>query len=346
MINFGNNITSAADPLEEIRESDLYSRIVRPHPNQETLLRRLRILYTVDTKQYTALKKQLPYFVCAAFNPPFRRKENFAYADCFMIDIDHLSAKGLNLGEVRKTVNADTRVAMSFVSPSRDGLKVMFRLKNRCYDAGLYSIFYKDFLKRFSTEYHLEQVVDTVTCDVTRACFLSYDPEAFYREESDKVALEDYVDENNPVGIFDIKREQDEAEAQSQREAPARETDPDADVMKQIKERLHLGQRRPPAVRPPAFVPQELRDLRNDLQAYLEAAGVVVNDVIDIQYGMKIRCSLGLRMSEVNLFYGKRGFNTVISPRTGTDAEFNELTRDLISEFLANYRFQSQPPFL
>ena len=342
MISYGKNITSAADPLEEVSEVNLYNQILTPTQDIEILLRRLRILYTVDTKQYTAQKKLLPYFVCAAFNPQFRRKENFAYADCFTIDIDHLTDKGLNTNSVREEVNGDTRVAMSFVSPSRDGLKVIFRLKERCYDAGLYSIFYKEFVKRFSVLHHLEQVVDTVTCDVTRACFVSYDTEAFYREDSDKVVLSDYVDETNPAEAFDIKREQDAALKLAQQTAPSPPADPDADVMNQIKSRLNLGQRKQPAQRPPAFVPQVLKDLRNDLQTYLEGAGLVVNGIVDIQYGMKIRCSVCLRMSEVNLFYGKRGFNAVVSPRTGTDAEFNDLTRELVLEFLSTYRFSSQ----
>jgi len=339
MINYGKSIASAADQLEEVSEENLYNQILNPPQDIEILLRRLRILYTVDIKQYAAQKKLLPYFVCASFNPAFRRKENFAYADSFVVDIDHLSAKGLNLGDVRSEINGDSRVALSFVSPSEDGLKVMFRLSERCYDAGIYSVFYREFVKRFSALHHLEQVVDTVTCDVSRACFMSFDAEAFYRADSERIVLSDYADENNPIEMFDLKREQDAAQQQAQRMQPSSPADPDADVMNQIKARLNLGQRKQAAARPPVFVPQVLKDLRNDLQSFLEGAGLVVNGIVDIQYGMKIRCSVGLRMSEVNLFFGKRGFNAVVSPRTGTDGEFNELTRQLIVEFLYAYRF-------
>ena len=38
--------------------------------------------------------------------------------------------------------------------------------------------------------------------------------------------------------------------------------------------------------------------------------------------------------SEINLFYGKRGFSVVISPRLGTNEELNELLADLVKSFL------------
>ena len=56
----------------------------------------------MDKNGYSQLKRKLPYFVCGQFNPPFRRKENFAYTENFMLDFDHLSSKQLSLKEVRE----------------------------------------------------------------------------------------------------------------------------------------------------------------------------------------------------------------------------------------------------
>lgn len=37
-----------------------------------------------------------------------------------------------------------------------------------------------------------------------------------------------------------------------------------------------------------------------------------------------------LKQAEINLFFGKKGFSVVQSPRTGTNAELNQLMADLI----------------
>ena len=45
--------------------------------------------------------------------------------------IDHLSEKGLSLADTRKRIEKDTRTVLSFVSPGEDGLKVLFKFKER-----------------------------------------------------------------------------------------------------------------------------------------------------------------------------------------------------------------------
>ena len=43
---------------------------------------------------------------------------------------------------------------------------------------------------------------------------------------------------------------------------------------------------------------------------------------------------LGTKLAEINLFYGKKGFSVIKSPRTGTNVELNELTMMLIKEYI------------
>lgn len=43
---------------------------------------------------------------------------------------------------------------------------------------------------------------------------------------------------------------------------------------------------------------------------------------------------MGMKQAEVNLFYGKRGFSVVQSPRTGTNADLNQLMANLITGFI------------
>ena len=143
MISFGTNIQSNADMLQKIPVKYLYDSLRHPRPDIVSSIRQLRIVRELDNKQYSSLKRKLPYLVCGMFNPPYRRTENFAYTEYFIIDIDHLSEKGLSLADTRKCIEKDTRTVLSFVSPGEDGLKVLFKLKERCYDSGLYSLFYK-----------------------------------------------------------------------------------------------------------------------------------------------------------------------------------------------------------
>ena len=334
MIMLGTNIQSADDPLKKIEESELYNRIVRPEAYVEAKIRQLRIAYQIAPKQYSEQKRALPYIVCGIFNPPYRNTENFGYTECFIVDIDHLSEKGLTVDAVKARISDDQRILMFFTSPSEDGVKVMFRLRERCYDSGLYSIFYKEFLRRFSEQYQLEQVADKRTSDVTRACFLSIDNEAYFNNECEPVDMGLYVQQYDPLAMFDLMAKQKKEE----KKLPADDTtslpsDPDKEIMDRIKQRLHPNSK---SIRrkPDAFVPEQLNMIIDDLVAYIQDTGLMVSEIIDIQYGKKIRISMGMKLAEINLFFGKRGFSVVKSPRSGTNGELNDLTAQLIQSFI------------
>ena len=83
-----------------------------------------------------------------------------------------------------------------------------------------------------------------------------------------------------------------------------------------------------------AYVPDQLNEIIAELKLFIEETGLQVTEIINIQYAKKIRARLGQKESEVNLFYGKRGFSIVISPRLGTNEELNELLADLVKTFL------------
>lgn len=337
MIMVGRNITSAADKLVKVREDYLFQQLRHPKPEIERLVNQLRIIYTLDPKMYGVQKKELPYFVCAAFTPEFRKKENFAYTESFLVDVDHLSAKGFELEQIRQTLCKDNRVMMCFASPSEDGLKLMFRLNERCYDAGLYSLFYKQFLHKFAVQYGIEQVVDQVTSDVSRACFISIDRNAYFNPNCEFVSIKDYVDTDNPYELFSNARK---TEAEIKATLPEEKTkkkqpnDPEKEVINQIKETLKL---KTPKVAKEVYVPQELNDIVDDIKKYIEQTGITVSDIVSIQYGKKLRFKLGLKQAELNLFYGKRGYSVVISPRCGTDSEMNELVAELVQTFIDTY---------
>ncbi len=334
MIMYGINIQSADDPLVKMEESELYHRIVHPEASVEAKIRQLRVAYQIAPKQYNEQKRTLPYAVCGIFNPPYRKTENFGYTECFVLDIDHLSEKGLTIETVKARIRDDQRVLMSFTSPSEDGVKIMFRLRERCYDSGLFSVFYKEFLRKFSEQYQLEQVADKRTSDVTRACFLSFDSDAYFNSEFEPVDMGLYVQATDPLAMFDLMAKQKKAEKEQPVEDPATTpSDPDKDIMDRIKQCLHPNSRTI-RKRPDAFVPEQLNMIMEDLVTYIQDTGLVVTEIIDIQYGKKIRISMGMKQAEINLFFGKRGFSVVKSPKSGTNGELNDITAQLIQSFV------------
>lgn len=217
----------------------------------------------------------------------------------------------------------------------------MFKLKERCYDSGLYSLFYKSFLMRFSDQYTLRQVVDARTSDVTRACFISVDPDAYYNPEADTVDMSAFLEVDNPSALFEQKRRQEQILKENESTSSKKNDgmgplDPDKETMDKIKQMLNPKAKKEKA---PVFVPKELDVIMPKLQPYIEETGVTVSEVINIQYGKKIRFKLGIKQAEVNLFFGKKGFSVVRSPRSGTNAELNELMAELVSNFINEYEY-------
>lgn len=334
MISAGSNITGSADQLHKATVKYLYDSLRNPRQEILSAIRQLRIAREIDSKQYSLLKRRLPYLVCGMFNPPYRRTENFAYTEYFIIDIDHLSDKGFSIVDLRKQIEADDRVVLSFLSPGEDGLKVFFKLKERCYDSGLYSLFYKEFLMQFSVQYALQQVIDTRTSDVARACFISVDPDAYYNPEAVSVDMNAFINVDDSYVLFEQKRQQEKIVKTNEatlREKESVVSDPDKEAMDRIKQLLNPRAKKE---RVPVFVPQELEEVMVALKPYVEEAGVTVAEILNIQYGKKIRFKMGMKQAEINLFFGKRGFSVVQSPRTGTNAELNQLMADLITGFI------------
>lgn len=334
MLSAGTNISSSSDSLKKVPVDYLYHSLRNPKSDVESRIRQLRIVRDLDSKQYSLLKRQLPYIVCGMFNPPYRRTDNFAYTEYFILDIDHLSEKELIVSEVRKNIESDNRVLLCFSSPGEDGLKVLFQLKDRCYDAGYYSLFYKAFAQSFSKQHKLEQVIDARTSDVCRACFVSIDHGAYYNTEAVKVDINDYLSQADTTQLFDLKKELTSNESPSGKE---KSVDPDQVVLDQIKSLLNPKADKKNKAKTAPYVPEQLEEIMEDLKKFIEQTGVIVYEVINIQYAKKIRFKTGMRQAEINLFYGKHGYSVVQSPRCGTSSDLNQMMADLIETFLNEY---------
>ena len=334
MLYLGQSITNPSDILQPITEEQVYLKTQQPDPPVADLLRNLQVIRTIDIRKYTEMKRRLPYLVCGTFNPAVRRTENFAYIDSFIIDIDHITEKGLDISHLREFFKQDERVSLCFLSPSGDGLKLHFHLSEKCYDYGLFSLFYKAFGRKLSEQYGLEQVIDSRTSDVTRACFISFDPQIYYNPCPLAVTIEDYVNTQSVQDMFEQKRllEKENRTDDAVSIVPKISVEPDQDAILRIKEILQLKKTK--AEKQPAFVPQQLNDIIEGLQEFLKESGLTITNIRDIQYGKQIHSSLGMKQTECNIFFGKRGFTVVQSPKAGTNAELNALTQELIQLYL------------
>jgi len=339
MIMTGENISAADEKLKKITAENLYKALRKPDSEREAKIRQLRIVYNINKNSYLRQEKSLPYFVCGSYNPPYRKKNNFAYTELFVLDIDNISAKQLDIDKIRAKIEKDERVMMCFATANNDGLRVMFHLKEKCHDAGLFSLFYKQFAYNFAMQYSITQIIDNKTSDVTKPCFISADPKAYFNPKAAIVDLKALVDEENPQQTMQVKAEMQKIEKEQKVRGKAKETahdpDPDKEIMARIKAKLNpRGKFRQETA--PAFVPAELEEIMSGLCNYINETGLEVYEIINIQYGKKIRVKMGIKKSETNLFFGKRGFTAVKSPRAGTNAELNDLVAELIKTYVGS----------
>lgn len=336
MLQAGKNITQPNDPLVKLTPEQLFYWVKNPKPEIEAAIRQLRLVKSLDTKRYNELKRNLPYVVCGIFNPAVRRTEHFAWIDHFILDFDHLTEKNIDLSTLRNLLSTDPQIVLLFASPGNDGLKVLFRLSEKCYDAAKYKLFYKLFARSFARQYQLDQVLDGQTCDVTRACFVSMDPDAYYDPTAEPVRMEAYVDYDNPDLVHDLKqqvREEEQREAEVEG-APVKEAKPpiEEDALKRIKATLNPNYRQ--KQEKVYYVPEEIDKVIQLIVERMEQVGITTHETRSISYGKKFRFSLGVKQAEINVFYGKRGYSVVQSPRQGTNSELNEVTAQIISELL------------
>ena len=321
----GTQIAAPNDPLQKSKLEQIVQTIRHAPLALQHKISQLRLVKGIDARQYQQLKKGLPYFVCSRFHPPYRKKENFAATDYLMLDLDHLGEGNEDLSELKNRVREDPHLLLAFVSPGGDGLKLLFGLDSTCRDPGLYKIFYQAFAVHFARQYQLEQVLDFRTNDVTRACFFSSDPEALYQPEARPLRMQDYLDQDNPDTLAEIRQ----AHGELVRESPiSTEQKPEAqgltdEVLQRIKQQLNPNFKVKTFKN--AFVPEQLEAMWGNIEQTLQQAGFELKTADPIQYGKKIVVGMGPYQAELNIFHGKKGFTVVKTTRNNNHAELMEL---------------------
>ncbi len=338
MIMAGKNIRQFNDPLQKVKVQQLFHGVVHPKPAVLQQIEQLRIVRTINQDQYRKLKIGLPYVTCGIFNPRVRKTENFGYAEYFILDIDHLHEKGFDLDSLREKLKKDDRIVLLFASPGNDGLKVFFKLKEKCYDPKKYSIFYKVFAQAFSQEYQLEQVIDSRTSDVTRACFVSHDAAAYFNNNPQVIDIQAFVDFSKPAEVHDLEKTWSQEKPKPDFEKPDNVlTD---DLLDEIKLKLNPKIKLRP--KRAVFVPEILNKITELVTEEVNKYQISVKDIKNIQYGKQFTFSIDeLRWAEINIFYGKKGFSVVKSTKSGS----NEKLADIVHQVLINLFFELPEKF-
>lgn len=329
MLQWGLHITQSGDPLHKIAVEEMYRRIQKPKAAFQGRIQQLRAVRAMDEKQYRELKKELPYFVCGLFHPSVRRRENFAEIGHFLLDLDHLSQAEIPVEALAQRMHGLPEVEMCFTSPGGDGLKLMFRLGEGCRDAAMFSAFYKVFSRRFADKHNLRQVVDFATSDVSRACFVSFDPEAYYNPDATPIAMENFL----PGLDFELA---EKAVREAEKELPpppAPNKEPDKDILQHIRQKLNPNAR--PAARAKNYhLPPELEQVAPLLAEKLAQMDMELAAANPIHYGRQLRITAGHLWAEINLFHGKRGFTVVKTTKSGSHPELADIAAQAIGQIL------------
>lgn len=308
--SMGTAITYSDERMETCTREALFNRITGlgdDRLEQETI--RLRKLMVLDKSAYRTVKARLPYVVGGLFQDGIRNKEHFLSAHYFILDIDHIT---LSDGRVPENITDHVSVMMAFVSPGGEGIKIICPLVSPCHSPDSFTAAYKNYVSRFAEATGLSGHIDLRTSDATRACFLAYDPSAYYNPEAVP------VDWQAEIGRTTTLEEEQPEEATANRPTGINEQAYKA-VLKAINPYAPVRREKE------AFVPEPLLLFQGSLEEICRAANLEPTSVQPIQYGLKVAAKQGYRTAEVNVFYGKRGFSIVKSPKTGIDRALTEL---------------------
>jgi hypothetical protein len=289
---------------------------------------RLQKLRNIDKTAYRTLKTRLPYFVGSVFHHDCRRVENVSAVNYIVLDIDHLT--GFD-GKIPDSIKADGSVLMAFISPSGEGIKVIFKLSEPLISIQGFQIAYREFAEKFGIKVGLTGFIDLKTSDVSRACFLSYDANVYYNPTASGITLNvmnDIFDaiefanssEVNKMVVLEAENNIEKAKGvinETAYKAILKEINPNTTTRAQKE----------------IFIPKEINTLFSEIEKLCQQVGLELLEQIPIHYGVKIMVKQGYRKAEANVFYGKKGFSVVISPKTGTDKNLNELLHQVLFDF-------------
>ena len=154
-------------------------------------------LHKGDEKTADCIKSGLLAFTTSATFVESRTKANInTYSQIVCLDFDDIPVTEIET--LASMINQCTYTMASFISPSGEGLKVFIKVNS---NAEQHTTVYNqvaNFYKELSG-----YDFDAKCKDITRLCFVSYDPELFYNEDAEVFSME----EATQPAISGIRRE-------------------------------------------------------------------------------------------------------------------------------------------
>lgn len=328
MLFTGSQLIDAQAAMSPASIDSVFHRIREDRTLREDTLQ-LRKIRNLDAGAYSRMKTRLPYFCCGQFRAGLRKSAHFESIQSWIIDIDHISDNQADLEMLRQRLKADERVALLFMSPGGDGLKVLFLLDSPCTDTKRFSESYKSFAFALGEQYGITDCIDFKTADVTRVCFLAHDPLAYINVICDRVVWESWLPEKTQPLLFSIDKPEEKTQ-----EKPGKSHAIHPEVYGEILKKLKSKNPVLPAAQRPVFIPEALDLALPAIRQTMESNGIEVFVQRPIQYGYQLTLRCGNDQTDVNLFYGKRGFSVVLVERKNTNLSLGELTVFLIEQTL------------
>ena len=272
---------------------------------------RMRKVKNLSPDSYNHIKRKLPYFLGAKFTGNIRNSKNFEYISHFVIDIDHYGDNA-QVEELKTKLSNDERLLLAFVSPSGDGLKLVYSLSEKITSLKIYSDFYKSFSQKLAKQYNIENYIDFKTSDATRICFLSYDDNVYVNRDRVLVNAELFISD------FDLFNK---PSAKSENIEVDNEENPKINDT-QYKEILSKLNPKTPKKEKQYIVPEVLYAVSESIKKEFHKHGLIVESVEDIHYGRKFKVVDKNVFAVFNLYYGKNGFSIVKMPVRNSNNQF------------------------
>ena len=209
----------------------------------------------------------------------------------------------------------------------------MFLLAEKCFDSGLYAHFYKAFIQKLALQYQLEAVIDHKTHDVTRACFMSVDNDAYFNPEAEKIVMSNYFDQNDPDAVMKLKKEHKTIFSDTPSVDKNKKEELSADKLAEMKKYLQLNPK--PKVEKSHIVPPQLVKVMPTIKEILNQQGMVLCSERPIDFGTQIKVQMDDIWAEVNIWFGKKGFSVAKTTKTKSNADLAEVVQDIIKTELS-----------
>jgi hypothetical protein len=184
-----------------------------------------------------------------------------------------------------------------------------------------YTAFYKSFCLEFSRYFKLENYLDFSTCDVSRVCFVSVDEKAYFNPDAMKVDPYSYLSDLklfNSAESNEISNDNTTIDEKKDSDQISKET------YKQILQKLNP---KTPKRTKDVFVPEAINEVIEPIKKVSGQLGIRLTEIIDIQYGRKLRFAINKSKAEINIFFGKRGFSVVECPVRNYDKRLSEIVK-------------------